>query len=233
MRKYSQCITILLFLSIILSSCASSLLTTQSKFNFQKIQRVALLNFEDFPHAANSGELVSSIFEKELLKTRLHLIERRQVEKILKEHAFDLSGVVDPSTAKEIGKLLGVDALILGNITVFTPEKRDVWLMDVKIERSEPIFKKEIEKTKSGNKEVTIEKEIISGYIDTTTFQKVPQSYISEAEVGLAVRMVDIQTGEILFVASSFEEGIHTQAAAEILSRRIAKPIKKELSKSK
>lgn len=48
---------------------------------------------------------------------------------------------------------------------------RDVWLIDAKTERSEPIFKKEIQKIKSGDKKIIIKKEVISGYIDTTTFQ--------------------------------------------------------------
>ncbi|MBI2119972.1 MAG: hypothetical protein HYT97_10175 [Elusimicrobia bacterium] len=45
--------------------------------------------------------------------------------------------------------------------------------------------------------------------------------------------MVNVETGKIQFVASSFEEGINTQAAAEVLSRRIANPIKKKLFKAK
>ncbi len=46
----------------------------------------------------------------------IRVVERSQLEKILKEQNFSRTGLVDPATASEIGKLLGVDALILGTV---------------------------------------------------------------------------------------------------------------------
>ncbi len=48
---------------------------------------------------------------------RFKVIERAQLEKILEEQKLGLSGIVDPTTAAEIGKGIGVDAVVLGSVT--------------------------------------------------------------------------------------------------------------------
>jgi curli biogenesis system outer membrane secretion channel CsgG len=47
------------------------------------------------------------------------VIERAQLDKILKEQNFSNSDRADPTSAARIGKLLGVDAIIVGSITQF------------------------------------------------------------------------------------------------------------------
>ncbi|WP_456408794.1 FlgO family outer membrane protein [Caldithrix abyssi] len=48
---------------------------------------------------------------------RFKVIERAQLERILEEQKLGLSGIIDPTTAAEIGKGIGVDAVILGSVT--------------------------------------------------------------------------------------------------------------------
>ncbi len=43
------------------------------------------------------------------------VIERDQLEKIMKEQQLSLSGAIDENSAAEVGKLLGLDVLIIGN----------------------------------------------------------------------------------------------------------------------
>jgi curli biogenesis system outer membrane secretion channel CsgG len=47
------------------------------------------------------------------------VIERKALDKILAEQNFSNSDRADPSTAARIGKVLGVDAIIIGSITQF------------------------------------------------------------------------------------------------------------------
>jgi len=47
------------------------------------------------------------------------VIERSQLQKILYEQNLGSQGRIDASTAARIGKVLGVDALILGNVSAF------------------------------------------------------------------------------------------------------------------
>jgi len=48
---------------------------------------------------------------------RFKLFERTQLEKILEEQKLGMSGILDASTAAEIGKGIGVDAIVLGTVT--------------------------------------------------------------------------------------------------------------------
>jgi len=45
------------------------------------------------------------------------VVEREQIEKVLREQRFSLSGALDENSAAEVGKLLGLDVIIMGNIT--------------------------------------------------------------------------------------------------------------------
>ena len=48
---------------------------------------------------------------------RFKVIERAQLEKILEEQKLGMSGVIDASTAAQIGKGIGVDGVVCGSIT--------------------------------------------------------------------------------------------------------------------
>ncbi|MFW6238198.1 MAG: CsgG/HfaB family protein [Halanaerobiales bacterium] len=50
-------------------------------------------------------------------KEGLQVIERNRIEEIIDEQDLGTSGRVDPATAAGIGKILGVDTMILGNLT--------------------------------------------------------------------------------------------------------------------
>ena len=50
---------------------------------------------------------------------RFTIVERLRLEDVMREQHLELSGLVDPSTAKEVGKLLGVDYLVVGNLHQF------------------------------------------------------------------------------------------------------------------
>jgi curli biogenesis system outer membrane secretion channel CsgG len=47
------------------------------------------------------------------------LIERKQLDQVMREQNFQQSGRADPSSAVQLAKLLGVDAIIIGSITQF------------------------------------------------------------------------------------------------------------------
>jgi curli biogenesis system outer membrane secretion channel CsgG len=49
----------------------------------------------------------------------LDLVERSTLDKVMGELKLNSSGAVDPGTAKQVGKLVGADAIITGTITEF------------------------------------------------------------------------------------------------------------------
>lgn len=52
------------------------------------------------------------------------IIEREQLQKILKEQKLSLSGALDESSAAEVGRLLGLDAIIMGNVSYSSVDKK-------------------------------------------------------------------------------------------------------------
>ncbi|MGA2090234.1 MAG: GNA1162 family protein [Endomicrobiales bacterium] len=119
---------VLVLLSLCVTLFTSSCGTQQSiivkpGFDFSTIKRVAVLNFDDAPSFPNSGAVPAELFTKYLLKTGFSVIERTQIDSILKEHQLFLSGIIDPTQVKEFGKIAGVDAIIVGSISEYVPEQ--------------------------------------------------------------------------------------------------------------
>jgi curli biogenesis system outer membrane secretion channel CsgG len=60
------------------------------------------------------------VFVTELVKSgKFRVVEREQLEALMKEKGLTLSGDVDPSTAIRVGKLLGVNYLLTGAVTEY------------------------------------------------------------------------------------------------------------------
>ncbi len=73
------------------------------------------------------GKGVSDELVTELLKTgKFRLIEREQIAKVLNEQNFGASGRVDTSSAAKIGKVLGVQYLVMGRVTEFSFKSTEV-----------------------------------------------------------------------------------------------------------
>lgn len=98
--------------------------------NAQKKKRVAVLNFEYgtvqtavasvFGTNVDVGKGISDLLVLQLVTDgKYSVIERNAIDKILSEQNFANSDRADTSTAAKIGKILGVDAVIMGSITQF------------------------------------------------------------------------------------------------------------------
>ena len=66
------------------------------------------------------GKGISNLLINELVNDgRFRVIERSAIDKILKEQNFSNSDRVNSATAAKIGSLLGVDTIIIGDVTQF------------------------------------------------------------------------------------------------------------------
>ncbi|MBI3549146.1 MAG: hypothetical protein HY078_08920 [Elusimicrobia bacterium] len=211
----------------LLCACSTANVTVKQGYDFSKIKRVAVMGFKDYSRWEGSGVAVSSVFEKYLLDAGYDVIERRDAAKLLKEQSFSVSGAVDPKTAKQIGRILGVDALIFGAITGYSAERQETSMVDRVEERQEPIIQRVQETVKQGDQVTTVERDVITGYRTVRNRHREPQTRTIMASVGLAVRMVDINTGEVLWVGSNTGEGYSTGDAADAASSGIFKALKK------
>src|SRR5260370_11727356 len=66
------------------------------------------------------GKCIADLLVQKLVQDgNYRVIERKALDKILAEQNFSNSDRADPATAAKIGKVLGVDAIIIGSITNF------------------------------------------------------------------------------------------------------------------
>ena len=101
----------------------------------QKQPRIAVLPFEDTNTASKNdgyGRAISGMLMTELINGKVfQVVERSEIERMMQEMAFQISGAVDANTAKQIGAILGVDILVFGTVAKFSRlVETDIRLVD-------------------------------------------------------------------------------------------------------
>ncbi|MHB2025979.1 MAG: CsgG/HfaB family protein [Elusimicrobiota bacterium] len=199
-----------LILAVFIAACAAPVSVFISpNYKPGEIGTVAILGFKDYPGSAGSGQMVSQIFQTYLLSLGYNVIERQQVQSVLREQSFDLSGNVNLSSIVSAGKLLGADELVLGDITDFKDSSEQTVMVDVPTEHSRPIFG-------------PVGKGF--GIVGMNVWQSnnvVPQTQTIPAKVGLSARMTGVKTGEILWSGTASADGGSLSAASQNVSRRL------------
>ncbi len=81
------------------------------------VKKTAVLSFSNAlsSEAFKEGAVISERLITNLIKEgKLEITERSQLEKVLSELKLENSGLIEEKTAKEVGKVLGADAVIAG-----------------------------------------------------------------------------------------------------------------------
>ena len=113
---------------LILTSVLLAIITTVSLA--QQKKRVAVMNFDYatvssgvaaiFGTNQDVGTGIADLLVDKLVASGTYsVIERKALDKILAEQNFSNSDRADPTSAAKLGRLLGVDAIIIGSITQF------------------------------------------------------------------------------------------------------------------
>jgi curli biogenesis system outer membrane secretion channel CsgG len=153
---------------------------------------IAILNFDYstvqsgvaaiFGTNQDIGKGVADLLVEKLVRTgQYRVIERKAIDKILAEQNFSNSDRADSNTAAKIGRLIGADAIVVGSITQFGRDDK---------------------KTNVGGS-------VLGGQLGKYGLGGVGASK-AKAVVGLNARVVSVNTGEILAVASGVGESTRT-----------------------
>lgn len=116
--KSKKCIlqTINIFASLLI---ATSFFATPVLADFQRT-KIAVLDFAMIGEKLEPegiGTILSEYFITSIVKSgRFEVVERAMLQKIIAEQKLSTTGLVDESTASQLGKLLGVDVIITGSI---------------------------------------------------------------------------------------------------------------------
>ncbi|MFW5777810.1 MAG: CsgG/HfaB family protein, partial [Bacteroidota bacterium] len=120
---------ILLFFAFLFAGCNPSVYLTVQRPAEVNLSGNKTIGVGEFVSAGEKKSLQAKNLE-EIITTRLveaetfQVVDRQNINSILREHNLSLSGMVDSNSAVEVGKLLGANVLILGNINedIYTEE---------------------------------------------------------------------------------------------------------------
>jgi TolB-like protein len=93
----------------------------------QKI-KIGIIEFQSL-HEEAKKDILGKVFSEVLTTSFVNadafkIIEREQMEKVVKELQLTQSGMIDPSSAKQIGKMVGADAILTGSVIKFGNDMR-------------------------------------------------------------------------------------------------------------
>ncbi len=99
---------------------------------------IAVLNFPYSRNRSSTGShLVSERLVTYMVQDGARVVERRLLRKILEERKLWQTGLVDVSTLKSVGTILGVDAIVTGTLTDLSDLSTEVLARVIKIETGE------------------------------------------------------------------------------------------------
>lgn len=90
----------------------------------KKLNKIVVFPFEI--KSAHWGDEFSDSITHYLFKTgRVDVVERQELEKILKEQRLSMTGLLDSDKSARVGRLLGADVMVLGRGTALDIGQRD------------------------------------------------------------------------------------------------------------
>ncbi len=99
---------------------------------------IAVFNFEDrATYSPDVGQAMAEMLVTALARSgRFTVVERQEMEAIMAEQGFALSGAVDQASAAEVGQVLGVRLAVFGAVTQFGEERQEAELGAFGVKRS-------------------------------------------------------------------------------------------------
>lgn len=228
-RRHSPLLT-LLALPLLLAGCATTpaVVIVSRNYDPTTVFKVAVAGFADFPAAAGSGEMAAGVFEKYLLLGGYRLIGHQQAAQALSGQQLQLNENLDLTALRQVGQELGVDALVFGSVTDYSDAQETTVMTSMPLEQSTPILGTTEVVQRAGRTEVRTTQAVVTGYAYSQTSQVVPETSTTPAHVGLNVRLVDIQTGEVLWTAAGDSQASYLSGATEQASAKIMQAVLKQ-----
>jgi hypothetical protein len=189
---------------VCLSGCITPEVAVNSHADFSKIQRVAVATF-----SGPGGDVAADLLTQDLLNHGADVVERQRLDTILQEQNLAKADILDPATIKKIGKILGVDAIFVGTVATNIPASS--YLV-----------------TESRHNEYSTVTPVSGGDVFTSgPAIGIPDTQVvtSAAQAALIARMVDVETGSILWSGRMSYEGYDNQSAMAGITAALAKSL--------
>lgn len=105
--------TILLFLLNVVSCGSSIRFITSPNYDYTKLKNIAILPFTG---NTDFGPQFADLFGLNLMEAGFTIVAKGEIDKILEEHGMQQLELMDENQVVKTGKLLGVNAMMFGEI---------------------------------------------------------------------------------------------------------------------
>ena len=156
------------------------------------VRRLAVVGLTSNSRLVDAKYLDSTVTGQVIALNYYQMVERAQVDKLLQEHGFQMSAMVDENTAREAGKILAVDAVIFGHIGA----------ADVRTERGSQMVTRLLANGQSA--------------------RELKPTAVKKGVASISMKLVKIETGEIVASVSKTEEITEPPLGAAIGEAEIA-----------
>ncbi len=215
---------LLLLVLIFLSACATNTVISPS-YDFTQLKRIGVLAF-DSPWDTFKG--AENLFAKYFMQSGFTIVERAQLERVLREHNISVSGYMSPETTKMLGKVLGVDVLLTGEISSYSPERTTLTMVERRSTKSEPVYTTNRIKNPDGS---ISEYTVSSGARVTRSAETQPREVTTNAKVGVIAKLVDVETAEVVWIGSETGYSASSLDAVDGVAKALVKNFKKQVAK--
>ncbi|MGB2578318.1 hypothetical protein AAIR98_000237 [Elusimicrobium simillimum] len=220
-------IFILSLVSVLLLAACGTKTVISPSYNFNNVKRIGIMAF-DSPWQAFQG--TENTFAKYLLESGFIVVERAKIEQVLEEHNLSITGYLSPETTKMLGKILGVDLLLMGEITNYSPEKKTLTMVETRNYRTDPVYSTQY--TKGPDGQLTVSSRPVGQKV-TRQSDVQPSEYTINAQVGIVAKLVDVQTAEIVWIGTDTASSSNSLTAVDSIAKRLIKSFNKELKNQK
>lgn len=217
-------ISLVLFGAWLLAGCTPKSVISQT-YNFDTMQRIGVMAFSSQWPALQG---VENLFAKYLIQNGFKVVERAQLESVLAEHHIAMSGYLSPQTTREIGRILGVDVLLVGEVSDYVPTRTELALTATRQTKTRPVYTQEVMRQPDGT---------YAGYLRNVgtevsrSAEVRPTEYTINGQVGLIAKLIDVETAEIIWIGSAQDTSKSALTAADVIAYKLVKSFKKELAK--
>ena len=194
-------------------------------YDFNQMNRIGVMGFTNSWPAMQG---VENLFAKYLINAGYKVVERAQLESVLREHHISVSGYLSPETTREIGRILGVDVLLIGEVSSYTPARTELTLTATRRTESRPVYTQDVMQLPDGTY-VGYTRQVGTQYSHSTDVR--PTEYTINARVGIIAKLVDVETAEIVWIGSDEASSSSALDAADYIARALVKSFTKELTK--
>jgi tetratricopeptide (TPR) repeat protein len=148
--------------------------------DFSKYRNIAVFPFADAPGAPQSGQIVQGLAGQIFAQSGFVVAERARLYNILGEQQLSSSGLIETSEAVRIGRLLGVKAIVIGEVGQYSVMQRHT--------------------------DTTYFPVYLYGQ---TSYLPIQGQQWAEAHVSLSLRVIDVETSQLIYSGSGqYDRGL-------------------------